>query len=131
MTESALVDPSLDTDLATELLVLELALARRDLAALPGGVDAVLDDGFVEFGASGRRWDRVAILEMLRDTPPADIIIDGFAAVPLADNVVLASYRLRSGGLDGSRHASLRSSVWVQCGGRWRMRFHQGTATAE
>ena len=131
MTEPTLVDPSVDTDLASELLALELALGRRDLAALPGGVDAVLDGRFVEFGASGRRWDRVAILEMLRDAPPADIVIESFAAAQLTDDVVLATYRLRFGGPDGSRSASLRSSVWVQRDGRWRIRFHQGTATAE
>lgn len=131
MTERTLVDPSVDTDLVSELLALELALGRRDLAALPGGVDAVLDGRFVEFGVSGRRWDRVSILEMLRDAPRADIVIESFAAAQLADDVVLATYRLRSGGPDGSRSAALRSSIWVQRDGRWRIRFHQGTATAE
>lgn len=122
--------PAVDPTLASELVALELALARRDLAALPGGVEAVLDRDFVEFGASGRRWDRAAVLDMLRDASPNDVVIESFEAVALADDVVLATYCLRAGERAESLPTSLRSSVWARRDGRWRMRFHQGTAAA-
>jgi ribonuclease HI len=126
--DGALVDRPVDPELAREILALELALAGRDPATLPGGLEAILDDPFLEFGASGRRWDRDAMLEAFRATPTSEVIIEGFAAVALADDVVLVSYRVRP---DGARRASLRSSVWVRRLGGWRIRFHQGTAIAD
>jgi hypothetical protein len=126
--DGALVDLPVDPELARQILALELALARRDHAALPGGLEAILDDPFLEFGASGRRWDRNATLEALHAAPRADVVIEGFAAVALADDVILASYEVRP---EGSGRASLRSSIWVRRLGGWRIRFHQGAAIAD
>jgi glyoxylase I family protein len=126
--DRSLVDLPVDPELARAILALELALARRDVAALPGGVEAILDDPFLEFGASGRQWDRDAMLEAFRDAPTAEVVIENFAAVALADDVVLASYQVRPG---GSGRASLRSSVWVRRLGGWRIRFHQGTPISD
>lgn len=110
-----------------ELLALELALARRDFAALPDGVDGILDDGFLEIGASGLRWSREATLTALRGVGRADVSIEEFAAELLAEDVVLTTYvsRLNS----GSRVR--RMSLWIRRDGRWRIRFHQGTAARE
>ena len=55
---------------ADELLALELALARRDEPAIPGGYEAVLAPDFSEIGASGRRWSRAETLEALHAEPP-------------------------------------------------------------
>ena len=126
--DGALMDPPVDPELAREILALELALARRDLAALPAGVEAILDDPFLEFAASGRRWDRDGMLEVFRAAPPAEVVIEDFAAVALADDVVLATYQVQPG---GSGRASLRASVWVRRLGGWRIRFHQGTPIAD
>lgn len=127
MLDRALVDLPVDPELVRELLALELALARRDHAALPGGVGAILDESFIEFGASGRQWDRDTALEVLRSSPQAEAVVESFAAVALADDVVLVTYQVRT---EGSGRASLRSSVWVRRPGRWKLRFHQGTAVA-
>ncbi len=111
-----------------EIQRLEEALSRRDLDALPGGPGAVLDDAFVEYGASGRTWDRAAILAILADAPPVTATITEFETVALADGVVLATYRL-SEGLPA--RWSLRSSIWIRHGDGWRVRFHQGTVIRE
>lgn len=111
------------------LLALELALARRDESSIPGGYEAVLDEAFAEFGASGRTWSRQATLEQLRMAQPSDAFdIEDFSASRIGAGVVLVTYtgvvRLPDGGLVRSR----RSSTWVQGeDGGWRMRFHQGT----
>jgi len=98
-------------------------MARRSPAAFPSLIDA----DFEEFGASGRRWDRPAIVALLAEVPPADVTIEAFTAAPLTGHVVLVTYRsiARAPGVP-ARHA-WRSSVWVRRDGRWLIRFHQGT----
>jgi glyoxylase I family protein len=91
----------------------------------------VLDDEFEEFGASGRRWDRAAVLATLDAAPPADMTIEGFSVTLLAEHVALATFLSigRAPGVPARR--ALRSSLWVRRDGRWRLRFHQGTPTTE
>ena len=121
--------PEALTGLADQLLAFELALARHDGTAIPGGFPSLIDADFEEFGASGRRWDRAGALALLAVPPAADVTIEAFVAVPLGDDVVHVTFRTiaRAAGVP-ARHA-LRSSVWVRRDGRWRLRFHQGTPT--
>jgi ribonuclease HI len=110
-----------DDALRDGLLRLELALARRDRAGLPGGYAAVLDAGFRENGASGRPWSRDEALAMLEVAGRSDVVIDAFEIERLGEGVVLATYDVV-----GER-PSRRASIWVRDGERWRLRFHQGT----
>ena len=87
---------------------------------------ALLADGFLEFGASGRSWDKASMRQALAGampTPPVDL--EDFAVEVLADDVALVTYRL------GPPRPSNRSSVWVRRDGRWQVRFHQGTLAPE
>jgi uncharacterized protein YhfF/N-acetylglutamate synthase-like GNAT family acetyltransferase len=89
--------------LADELLALELALARRDEASIPGGYDAVLHADFAEIGASGRFWARAETLELLAASPPDDTLdITRFDVSPLGDGLVLVTYDVVRGGDSGS-----------------------------
>lgn len=116
-----------DTALRDELLRLESALARRDPAGLPDGHDgpdallALIPDDFFEHGASGHTWSAADVRETLATEPPRAVEIEDFAITPLADDVVLATYRARDPRL------TLRASIWVRREGGWVMRFHQGT----
>ena len=111
-----------------ELLALELALARRDEPAIPGGYEAVLASDFLEIGASGRRWTRAEILEALHGEPPDDLIaIESFDCAELAPGVLLATFDTVATGPGGVTVRGRRSSTWVRHDDRWRMRFHQGT----
>jgi ribonuclease HI len=107
--------------LRDELLRLELALAQRREADLPGGYAGVIGPAFRETGASGRSWTRDEILEALARAAPSDVTIDAFEIETLAPGVVLATYR--TVGIRSAR----RASVWVLDGDRWRVRYHQGT----
>lgn len=111
----------IDAALADELLRLELAIARRDRDALPGGYESVLDDAFRETGASGRAWTRGEMLEALEGAAPAVVEIEAFAIERLADGVALATYDT------GGARPARRASIWIHAGGRWRLRYHQGT----
>jgi glyoxylase I family protein len=117
-----------DERVAAELLVLEQALARRDRSAVPDGLPSLIDGDFEEFGASGRRWDRAAVLVALAEAPP-DVTIEEFAAVRVGEDVVLVTFRTIGRAADTPARHALRSSLWVRRDGRWRLRFHQGTPT--
>jgi ribonuclease HI len=107
-----------------DLLRLERALAERYGAAVEGGLAHLLTDDFIEFGASGRIWDRAATVELLEGEPGTAVELLEPAFRWLSPDVVLLTYRLA-----GAR-PSLRSSVWIRTDGRWRVAFHQGTRTA-
>ena len=92
----------------------------------------MLAENFLEFGSSGRVWTRNSIIELLSQEtgfgPPA---IEDFRCAFLTDGVTLVTYRtVRTDPETGEVLASLRSSIWVNEPGGWRMRFHQGTRTA-
>ena len=104
---------------------LEVALARRDAGALPGGYDGVLDDAFVEVGQSGRVWTRDEMLMALAASPPDPNgpSWSGLSVDELAPTVWLARYDTVFG--DGV--PAPPSSIWIRSGDRFRMRYHQGT----
>jgi hypothetical protein len=89
-----------------DFLELELALAERRSAAVVGGLAGLIDEAFVEVGASGRRWDRAAIHQLLAATKGVAVTIDDFDVAPLADGVRLVTYRATAGGRCGRRSGS-------------------------
>jgi len=106
-----------------EVVDLERALLSDAVRADPAAVGALLDPAWTEFGASGRRWSRAEMLAVI--APVGDPDLEVLSVEELAPDVVLLLWRsLTDAG------SSLRSSVWVRSGGRWRQRFHQGTPEA-
>lgn len=104
-----------------ERSLLEPSIRKSDL------VSQLLADSFVEFGSSGHIYTKAQIITSLQAEAPRKISASQFKVHRLAANVALITYRT-------SRHTSppvhaLRSSVWLQQGGKWQMVFHQGTLT--
>lgn len=108
-------------DVADRLLAYERALASRDASRIDVGLDALIPDDFLEFGASGRVWDAPAVRELLASLESSPVAMEDAEVTRLAEGVVLVTYRL------GGPRPSNRSSVWLERGGRWVLRFHQGT----
>ncbi|MEU9009188.1 nuclear transport factor 2 family protein [Streptomyces sp. NPDC048479] len=80
---------------------------------------------YLEFGTSGRRWDRASILAtlMARDVPaPRPITTSEMKGVQLAPDVVHLTFETESGA-----HRAHRSSLWRLTNGNWLLYFHQGT----
>ncbi len=93
---------------------------------------SMLAENFLEFGSSGRTWTRSSIIELLSQetafVPPS---IEDFRCAFLSQEVALVTYRtVRTDPHSGEILASLRSSIWTNDSGSWRMRFHQGTRTS-
>jgi hypothetical protein len=105
---------------------LESALHKREVRSSAQALSEFLADEFVEFGSSGRVYDKPAIIEALsKETGDPQITVQEFRVHDLAPDVVLVTYKSMQ---SGSRVPSaLRSSIWKQIGGRWQMVFHQGT----
>ena len=106
----------------------ELSLLRPDVRSSAEAVEALLDPEFVEVGASGRRWDRPAMVAALgagEITDPEPIQATEVAGVQLADDLVHVTYVSRRTGGTPVR----RSSLWRRTDGTWRLYYHQGTPT--
>lgn len=114
------------------LLELEKKLLDPVLRQAPEKLAHILGDDFVEFGSSGRAYDKKQVLYLLRKQVAARLTIEEFRVVELAPAAALVTYRARGEPANGkSEKHSLRSSVWVQRVGEWQMIFHQGTPVPE
>jgi hypothetical protein len=92
----------------------------------------LLADEFIEFGSSGRVFNKRQLIESLQREPAVRRSLLEFHASVLAPGVVLVTYRVvRQNAADGQPTRSLRSSVWKLSDGRWQMVFHQGTLSQE
>jgi hypothetical protein len=106
----------------------ELRLLDPAVRASPELVAELLHPEFVEFGASGRRWDAASVLAVMGGgaaEPPIEVT--GLAGTRLAADVVHLTYLSNAGG-----RRARRSSVWRRdARGRWLLWFHQGTLTED
>ena len=117
-----------DSALADQLRALEERLLQPEVRRARAELTALLDEDFVEIGASGRRYDRAAIIAALAaDAAPGRVTLADFSARALAPDLVQLVFRTVRDG-DPPR-AAWRSSLWRRRDGRWRMLFHQGTLT--
>lgn len=112
----------------SEIKYLEEKLLKPDVRKSTEEMDELLSDDFFEFGSSGRVYNKAQVISSLRNEPVSAISIENFKAGMLADGVVHVTYTAVKSGADGEKESrSLRSSIWVNTNGRWRILFHQGT----
>ena len=106
--------------LEERLLQAEVRQSAPELAEL-------LADDFIEFGSSGRVFNKSQIIASLSHETPERRSLTEFKAVFLAPGVVLTTYRAFRHRATDTPITSLRSSIWKLIEGRWQMIFHQGT----
>lgn len=121
------MNPSGDA-LENHLRALEEDLLQPDVRK-SARVAELLADEFIEFGSSGRTFDKRKIIATLLDETPVQVTLSEFRLQLLADNIALVTYRTH-------RHTAppvfaLRSSIWKLANGQWRVIFHQGTLTTK
>jgi hypothetical protein len=99
---------------------LEFGTARADFERMTS-----LD--FWEVGASGRRYSRQYVLDMLekRHSIPHEDIWEAkdFHCQRLADDIYLLTYTL----LQDNSRLTRRSTIWQNTADGWKIVFHQGT----
>ncbi|MBS8263756.1 DUF4440 domain-containing protein [Mesobacillus boroniphilus] len=112
-------------DLNVHIRQLEENLLKPEVRSSRTELEKLLADDFFEIGSSGRvlykgeviAEDGIGIVKMK---------LSDFEIHPLSADIVLATYRIFN---EISNQHSLRSSVWKQNEGVWKMVFHQGTKT--
>lgn len=81
---------------------------------------------FWEVGASGRRYSRQYVLDVLRQRAaspmPEDWHAEDFHLVPAGVDHYLLTYTLRQ-----PERVTRRLTVWQRNGGQWQAIYHQGT----
>ena len=128
------MEPELST--APELQgVLEALQQREPIFHGPEWADSRADrermtaEDFWEIGASGRRYSRAFVLDLLdhRAPDPAEHAwrTHDFHCRALGPETYLLTYTLAQG-----ERLSRRSTIWRRQGADWQVLFHQGTLVA-
>ena len=85
-------------------------------------LDELLSDNFFEFGSSGKVWMKKDFL--LDGLGPRHLALSEFQCHEFGPDVYLVTYRIVN---QQTQMVTLRSSIWKQTEGKWRLFFHQGT----
>jgi hypothetical protein len=120
---------SLTAEQKNDFLALETALHKKHIRNSPSTVSELLADEFIEFGSSGRIFNKSTIIDVLK-TEVADhqVSVEDFVVQELSATVVLIKYiAVKLSGYQEATIRSLRSSIWQLTDERWQMIFHQGT----
>jgi hypothetical protein len=118
--EAAMLDP----DDKAELTRLEEAMWRAETRFDLAFQEARFAPDFVEFGRSGRVYNRAQIIRT--DKHPIEASLHNLRLLKLDENTVLVTYNSVAV-FDGVHEHARRSSIWCRSPAGWVMRFHQGT----
>ena len=110
------------------LLELEEKLLNPEIRKSVKEIDELLADEFIEFGSTGKIYNKQQVIESLTNELPAERNIFDFNVVLLSVDTALAMYKVISKNPQTNEiKDSLRSSIWKKYDGSWKMLFHQGT----
>lgn len=105
---------------------LELSLLTPTVRQSKNKLNYLLADNFLEFGSSGKIYNKEDQLNSLPFEEQKNFIVEDFNTVELAPKVILATYKVTI-----NTQKSLRSSLWKFDGKNWQVVFHQGTNTID
>jgi len=116
-----------DAAVLEELKRREPVFHRLEPGATRADLENMTDAEFCEVGASGRRYGREYVLDILEkrfENPGEDIWeVSDLSCVALARDTYLVTYTL----LQQQLRVTRRSSIWRRRGEVWKIVYHQGT----
>ena len=117
------------SELQAVLLAQELELLMPEARHSEARLRELLADDFVEFGSSGRVFDRTTIIQALVESPATEqFAVEDFRLVTSSDDTAFVTYRCVARSDSGEiARTSNRSSLWRRAGDAWQLLFHQGT----
>jgi hypothetical protein len=115
-----------NSSLKEHLYSLEERLLQPDVRKSVEELEILLADDFIEFGSSGRVFNKQQVIERLPNESTIQMTLMDFEVKLLAPDVALTTYRVLK---HKDMKYSLRSSIWKLKEGKWQMVFHQGTPT--
>jgi hypothetical protein len=117
------------TGVLDELRRREPIFHRPEFGTTRADFERMTASDFWEIGASGQRYSRAHVLDVLehRVPDPAEHawITRDFHCRELGADTYLLTYTLEQG-----KRVSRRSTIWRRSGGEWLIVFHQGTLVA-
>lgn len=121
-------------EILQELRSHEPIFHRAEFGTARADFEAMTDGSFWEVGASGRRYSRDHVLEVLEDRHQVASHLaledtweaSDFACRELASDTYLLTYTL----LQGQRKTR-RATVWRRSAQGWKIMFHQGTVVED
>jgi hypothetical protein len=128
------MEPDLSTppellDVLEELRRREPIFHRAEFGDTRADFERMTDPDYWEIGASGRRYSRPYVLDMLearRGKPePAVLGTSDFQCRQLAADVYLLTYTLSQ-----NERITRRATIWRRVQDDWQIVFHQGTVVA-
>lgn len=93
-------------------------------------MEQVMAEDFIEFGRSGRMYDRQECLSHPRQPIDAVIPLPDLAVRMITRDVAQVTYNSHVT-YDGELLKGRRSSIWRRAGDSWELVFHQGTPYEE
>ena len=100
-----------------------MELLDPDVRANPVRIRELLHDDYVEFGSTGKVYNKRLLMDLLKGEKGAKVVIREFTVRQLAADTALVTYRT----VGESGQEARRSSVWIRSDGAWKLAFHQGT----
>ncbi len=86
-----------------------------------------IHDEFIEFGKSGKVFDKNSIIKYLNSLDEdRDIEIISFKVKRIKEDVIIANYISYEKEIEVK---ALRTSIWKKESSDWKLYFHQGTTT--
>lgn len=113
-----------------ELRRREPVFHRPEFGTTRADFENIMDDAFWEIGASGRRYSREYVLDVLeerwRDPPLECWEVFDFRCAEIAAGNYLLTYTLKQ-----EDRLTRRTSIWRKTDAGWKIVFHQGTIAAD
>ena len=110
-----------------ELMQREPVFHRLELGSTRADLERMTDAEFFEVGASGRRYGRDYVLDLLekRFADPGEDVWEcsNFHCLELARDTYLVTYTL----LQQKQRKTRRASIWRRSPLGWQVIYHQGT----
>ena len=110
---------------------LENRLMQPEVRNSETELDELIADDFIEFGSSGRIYDKSLIIDTLKNSEEYKNSMIDFYVQELSKEISLVTYGAVRENSDGVKYYSLRSSIWRLRNGKWQIVFHQGTALSD
>lgn len=105
----------------TFLFELEKKLHQPEIRSDVKALEALLHPDFFEIGVSGRHWNRSECISALLQESGEGVVSENYAWTKLRENLVRLTYISKS-----ANQIAFRCSIWIQSGGNWQLRYHQG-----
>jgi hypothetical protein len=127
-------EPKLETaahleSILEELKVREPIFHRPEFGTTRADFEAMMDAGFWEVGASGKRYSRDYVLYVLETRPPnpeeASWVTRDFHCREIVQDNYLLTYTLKQG-----ERLTRRATWWRRAPSGWKILYHQGTAVS-